>query len=80
MDFMSFDYTLLLRLITAVVLGGVIGVERGGTNHEAGLRTHMVLCLGSALVMVTSICMSTHYGVPQEVMRMSAQIISGIGF
>ncbi len=80
MDFVSFDYTLLLRLIAAVILGGIIGVERGGNNHEAGLRTHMVLCLGSALVMITSICMSEAYGVPQEVMRMSAQIISGIGF
>lgn len=80
MDFASFDYTMLLRLLTAVILGGIIGVERGGNNHEAGLRTHMVLCLGAALVMVTSICMSERYGVPQEVMRMSAQIISGIGF
>lgn len=80
MDFVSFDYTLLIRLLTAVVLGGIIGVERGGNNHEAGLRTHMVLCLGSALVMITSICMAELYEVPQEVMRMSAQIISGIGF
>lgn len=80
MDFIHFDYTLLIRLLTAVILGGIIGVERGGNNHEAGLRTHMVLCLGAALVMITSICMSEQYGVPQEVMRMSAQIISGIGF
>lgn len=80
MDLINFDYTLLIRLFTAIILGGIIGVERGGNNHEAGLRTHMVLCLGAALVMITSICMSEHYGVPQEVMRMSAQIISGIGF
>ena len=80
MDFVNFDYTLLVRLVTAVILGGIIGVERGGNNHEAGLRTHMVLCLGAALVMITSICMCEHYNVPQEVMRMSAQIISGIGF
>ncbi|MBE7040254.1 MAG: MgtC/SapB family protein [Ruminococcaceae bacterium] len=80
MSFVSFDYWLLLRLLTAVILGGIIGLERGGNNHEAGLRTHMILCLGAALVMLTSVCMSEAYNVPQEVMRMSAQIISGIGF
>lgn len=80
MDFLNFNYEMLLRLFTAVVLGGIIGVERGGNNHEAGLRTHMIVCLGAALVMVTSVCMSEQFNVPQEVMRMSAQIISGVGF
>lgn len=80
MDFIHFDYTLLIRLVTAIICGGIIGLERGGNNHEAGLRTHMVLCLGSALVMITSICISEVYAIPQEVMRMSAQVISGVGF
>lgn len=80
MDILHFDYTLLIRLVTAIICGGVIGLERGGNNHEAGLRTHMVLCLGSALVMITSICICGHYSIPQEAMRMSAQVISGVGF
>lgn len=80
MDFIAFDYTLILRLVTAIVLGGIIGLERGGNNHEAGLRTHMLLCMGSALVMVISICVCKQYEIPSELLRMSAQILSGVGF
>ncbi len=80
MDIFGFDYFLLLRLVVAVVLGGIIGLERTGTKHEAGLRTHMILCLGAALIMVISESMSKQYGIPDEVMRMGAQIISGVGF
>ena len=71
---------LLLRLILAVILGGVIGLERGGAKHAAGLRTHIILCLGAASVMVVSECLVTRYAIPQEIMRMGAQIISGVGF
>lgn len=77
---MEFDYSLLLRLVAAVLLGGIIGLERTGTKHEAGLRTHMILCLGAALIMVISECMAKDYGIKSEVMRMGAQIISGVGF
>ena len=71
---------LILRLIVAVVLGGVIGLERGGAKHAAGLRTHIILCLGAAGVMVVSECLVTRYEIPQEIMRRGAQIISGVGF
>ena len=80
MDFINFDYTLLIRLVVAVLLGGIIGLERGGHNHEAGLRTHMILCLGSALVMVISVCVCEKYEIYTEMLRMSAQVLSGIGF
>lgn len=71
---------LLLRLVVAVILGGAIGIERGGAKHAAGLRTHIILCLGAASVMVVSECIIKEYGIPQEIMRMGAQIISGVGF
>ena len=80
MNFIDFEYIFLIRIIMALVFGGIIGLERGGNHHEAGLRTHMLLCMGSALVMITSISMAEYYAIPTEVMRMSAQIISGIGF
>ncbi|OJU17225.1 MAG: hypothetical protein BGN88_04005 [Clostridiales bacterium 43-6] len=80
LDFISFDYTLLIRLGVAVILGGIIGMERGGKNHDAGLRTHIIVCLGSASIMVLSECLVTQYGTPTEMMRMGAQVISGIGF
>ena len=79
MDIVTFDYMLLWRLVTAVILGGIIGFERGGTNHDAGFRTHIVLCLGAATVMVVSECIAEHYG-SGDIMRMGAQVISGVGF
>jgi len=77
-DFMNFDYSVLIRLVVAVIFGGLIGLERGGSRHEAGLRTHIVLCIGSATVMIVSEALSMKYG--SDVMRMGAQVISGVGF
>lgn len=70
---------LFLRLALAVVLGGIIGIERGNRNHDAGLKTHILVCLGSASVMALSglIYHDTGSG---DITRMSAQVISGIGF
>ncbi len=69
---------IIIRLVLAVVLGGIIGVERSGTNHDAGLRTHILVCLGSASVMIMSEAVSMAYG--GDVMRIGAQVVSGIGF
>lgn len=74
----SFNFVVLLRLVVAVILGGIIGFERSGNRHEAGLRTHIIVCLGSAAVMVMGEIMSIRYG--SDATRMSAQVISGIGF
>lgn len=74
------EYTFLLRLLVAAIFGGIIGLERSENNHAAGLRTHIVLCLGAAAIMVVSECIVKEYGIQQEIMRMGAQIISGVGF
>ena len=74
------EYGLLLRLLVAAIFGGIIGLERSENNHAAGLRTHIILCLGAAAIMVVSECIVKEYEIPQEVMRMGAQIISGVGF
>ena len=68
-----------LRIFSAVILGGLIGLERGMKNRAAGLRTHMLVCVGACLVMVTNqfIYQTTGTGDP---VRMGAQVISGIGF
>lgn len=75
---------LALRMILAVVLGGLIGIEREWSNHAAGFRTHILVCLGSATIMLLS-----SYGFSQFVnegsvrmdpARLAAQVISGIGF
>lgn len=68
-----------VRILAALVLGGVIGLERGMKNRPAGLRTYMLVCIGSCLIMMTNqfIFQATGTGDPT---RMSAQVISGIGF
>jgi putative Mg2+ transporter-C (MgtC) family protein len=79
-EILTFNYLLLIRLVAAVICGGIIGWERGGTKHEAGLRTHIIVCLGAASIMVVSQCIVEQYAIEQEIMRMGAQIVSGVGF
>ena len=71
--------SLLLRLILAMLCGGLLGLERGRKRRPAGSRTYMLVCLGSALVMATGQYMYIAYenGDPS---RLGAQVISGIGF
>lgn len=66
-----------LRLIYAAVLGGIIGFQRERYNKPAGLRTHILICLGSALFTVASI-----YGFSGNVdpARVAAGVVTGIGF
>ncbi len=75
-------YETMLKLICAMMLGGVIGYERENMNRPAGLRTHVLVCVGAAIVQVTSIefyrqMMGTFTSDP---FRLGAQVISGIGF
>lgn len=71
--------SVVLRITVAIVVGGMIGLERGLKNRPAGLRTYMVVCLGACLIMLTNqyIYQATQTGDP---VRMGAQVISGIGF
>ncbi|OQA43662.1 MAG: putative Mg(2+) transport ATPase [Chloroflexi bacterium ADurb.Bin325] len=75
----------IFRLILAGILGAVIGLEREYRAKEAGLRTHFLVTLGSALIMIVSQWgFQTSAGVagtrPADVARVAAQIVSGIGF
>jgi putative Mg2+ transporter-C (MgtC) family protein len=74
------DAELLIRLVIAMVFGGIVGFERGSKNHDAGLRTHMIVCIGAAAIMVMSESLARFYNIPQEIMRMGAQVVSGIVF
>ena len=67
-----------LKLGVAALLGGVIGSERQHSHRAAGLRTHMLVAVGAALVMCTSVYVAGRYA-GQDVMRLGAQVISGIG-
>lgn len=77
-DFQEIGVT-ALRLLLAALCGGLIGMERGRHNRPAGLRTHMLVCIASALVMLTNERYFFLYGAPDPT-RMAAQVISGIGF
>ena len=68
-----------LRIIVAIIVGGIIGMERGMKNRPAGLRTYMLVCVGACLIMVTNQYIYQVYGVGDPV-RLGAQVVSGIGF
>lgn len=72
--------TIIIRMFLAVLIGGLVGVERGLQNRTAGLRTYILVCLGSALVMMTNQYITDHLQAGGDPTRMGAQVISGIGF
>lgn len=69
----------LIRLSMALLCGGILGMERGRKKRPAGFRTYMLVCLGSALVMMTNEYINYEFGAV-DVSRMGAQVINGIGF
>ena len=71
--------SIVLRILVAVLLGGVIGLERGMKNRPAGLRTYMLVCMGSCVVMLINQYTTQVFGTGDPV-RLGAQVISGIGF
>lgn len=68
-----------LRIFTAVIIGGLLGLERGLKNRAAGLRTYMLVCVGACIIMLTNQYIYQSYGSGDPV-RMGAQVVSGIGF
>lgn len=82
---MAFDLAteldLVGRLLVAAVLGAAIGIEREIHDHPAGIRTHLLVALGSALFTVLSIVgFPSPDGVATDPSRVAAQIVTGIGF
>ena len=74
---------IVLRLMCAMFIGAVIGTERELTHRPAGMRTHMLVALGSCVVMITSQMIFHQYrafGATPDPARLSAQVITGVGF
>ncbi len=76
----TFLAEVVIRLIMSVAIGALIGSERARHGRAAGMRTHILVCMGAALTSVTSVFVSEFTGDQGDVFRISAQVISGIGF
>lgn len=73
-------WSVLLRATLAAFMGGVIGMERGKQGRAAGMRTHVLVCLGAALTAMTGEFAFKTLEYAGDPLRISAQVISGIGF
>lgn len=69
-----------VRMLLAVICGGIIGVEREYKRRPAGFRTHILICLGAAMTTLTSqyLYLALHYYT--DMARLGAQVIAGVGF
>lgn len=74
------DFELAGKLSLAALLGGLVGLEREMHSQPAGLRTHMIVAMGSCLIMMTSIYMGVLNPAHSDPARISAQVVAGIGF
>ena len=70
----------VLRSLAAVIIGGLIGSERARHGRAAGMRTHILVCLGACMTSMTSMFVSDVLGNNGDVFRIPAQVVSGIGF
>lgn len=71
--------SIVLRVSLSLVIGGILGIERGRKQRPAGFRTYMLVCLGASMVMMTNQYVFQVFDISDPV-RMGAQVISGIGF
>ena len=71
--------TTMIRITLALLLGGILGIERGMKNRPAGMRTYMLVCIGACIIMLTNQYVYQVIGTGDPV-RMGAQVVSGIGF
>ena len=69
-----------IRLLFALTVGLIVGIDRERKRRVAGIKTHILVCLGAALVMITSQYMMLEFGEVADISRMGAQVISGVGF
>ena len=72
--------SIIVRLVLAVICGGIIGIERERKRRPAGFRTHILICLGAAITTLTSQFIVFELGLYTDLSRLGAQVIAGIGF
>lgn len=72
--------SVLVRLVLAILLSCIVGIERGKHGRAAGLRTHMLVCIGAAIASLTSLYIYHEFQSAGDISRIAAQVVSGIGF
>lgn len=72
--------TVALRMILAFLCGTAIGFERSYKNRPAGFRTHILVCVGAATASMTGVYLYLNMGLPTDISRLGAQVVSGLGF
>lgn len=73
-------WSVTFRIILATILGGAIGLERGHHGRAAGLRTHILVCLGAAIATMIGLYSALVLHFNSDPLRVGAQVVSGIGF
>lgn len=76
---MQLELESILKIFIAVLVGGLIGLERESSKRPAGLRTHILVCVASTMVMDINLMIAQQY-ITADPMRLGAQVISGMGF
>ena len=72
--------TVTVRLMIAMICGGIIGIERERKQRPAGFRTHILICIGAAMTTLTSQYIAFELKGTTDLARLGAQVIAGIGF
>lgn len=72
--------TVSVRLVIALLCGGIIGIERERKQRPAGFRTHILICIGAAMTTLTSQYIAFDLKANTDLARLGAQVIAGIGF
>ncbi len=76
----SLLFSVVFRIVLSAILGAAIGIDRVRKRRPAGIKTHALVCMGAALVMVTDEYIWMQSGSTTSMTRMAAQVISGVGF
>ena len=74
------EISIIVRIFLAMILGGCIGIEREKSKRPAGFRTHILVCVGSCMTALIGLFVWHEMGNMSDPLRVSAQVISGIGF
>ena len=73
-------FSVMIRLLVAVLCGGFIGIEREHKRRPAGFRTHILICLGAAMTTTISQFLFLNMHMYTDMARLGAQVIAGVGF